>query len=119
MLGLSAPGYFARPNKVSRGPWFKEYIAQDDGLEYYYQYSDEDGNTKYLLTNNIPWQDRERLQNLYFGFNRANNLSLFGGLWLGVEAITRVGRLRKTGWGLKLVGGTIIGCAAATAIRYF
>ena len=72
MYGISpGSGYFNPiPLKISRGPWFKEFFATDDGLEYYYRYSDEEGKTKYLLTNNIPWQDRESIERLYNGVKR-------------------------------------------------
>ena len=55
MMGIT-PGS-SRPFRIQRGPWFKELMAEDDGLEYYYQFKDQEGNTKYLLTNNIPLKD--------------------------------------------------------------
>ena len=72
MYGLGPSGqYFGTvPIKISRGPWFKEYFAHDDGLEYYYKFTAEDGKTKYLLSNNMPWQDRENVDRLYKGIRR-------------------------------------------------
>ena len=31
-------GYFGRVSQISRGPWFAEMQAEDDGLEYYYMH---------------------------------------------------------------------------------
>jgi hypothetical protein len=54
---LTPPGYFNRPVKVSRGPWFKECNVQDDGLDYYYKFKDVQGESKYLLSNNMALLD--------------------------------------------------------------
>ena len=63
MFGFSpSNGYMAaNPLKVSRGPWFKEFFATDDGLEFYYQYTNEKGKNQYILSNNIPWRERETI----------------------------------------------------------
>ena len=53
-------GYFGRVTKVSRGPWFREMWVEEDGLEYFYVYNNGEGIT-YLLSNNIPVEDREKL----------------------------------------------------------
>ena len=82
-------GYFGRVTKVSRGPWFQEYMVEEDGLEYFYVYGSNDGLT-YLLSNNIPIHDRDRLQRLYDGFQRNRYLAWFGGLWFGAEVVSRV-----------------------------
>ena len=34
-------GYFGRVNQTSRGPWFKHLWAEDDGLEWFYQFADD------------------------------------------------------------------------------
>ena len=52
-------GYFGRVTKVSRGPWFREFMVEEDGLEYFYVYNNGEGVT-FLLTNNIPVEDREK-----------------------------------------------------------
>lgn len=61
---VSPFGYFSRMPKISRGPWFHEYSVEEDGLEYFYVYNSADGAT-YLLSNNIPLEDREKLEPLY------------------------------------------------------
>lgn len=57
---VSPFGYFSRVAKVSRGPWFEEYKVEEDGLEYFYCYNNGT-EFVYLLTNNIPFEDRDRL----------------------------------------------------------
>lgn len=57
---VSPFGYFARVSKISRGPWFQESQVEEDGLEKFYVYA-ADGTIHYLLSNNIPLEDRERL----------------------------------------------------------
>ena len=32
-------GYFGRVSKVSRGPWFSEFYAEDDNLEWFYTFN--------------------------------------------------------------------------------
>ena len=56
---VSPFGHFGRVNKVSRGPWFKEAMVEEDGLEYYYVFSDGT-QPVYLLSNNISIEDREK-----------------------------------------------------------
>lgn len=92
-------GYFGRVSKVSRGPWFREMWVEEDGLEYYYVYNDGESIT-YLLTNNIPVEDREKLQRFYYGLQRNKKLALFGGLYLGLETVLRVPYFRgmAIGW---------------------
>lgn len=57
---VSPFGYFSRVSKVSKGPWFNEAFAEEDGLEYFYFYA-QGGEQRYLLSNNIPFEDRETL----------------------------------------------------------
>jgi hypothetical protein len=63
---VSPFGYFARTGKISRGPWFNESNVEEDGLEYFYVFG-QSGQPVFLLTNNIPLEDREKLQRLYYG----------------------------------------------------
>ena len=104
---LHAMGYFGPVAKVSRGPWWREYWVEDDGLDWFYQFQDNDGNANYLLSNNLPYQDREKLDHLHSAMVRNNRLGWFGGLWLGFETIRKVPYFRSMalGWqGLTWLG---------------
>lgn len=61
---VSPFGYFGRVTKVSRGPWFNERFVEDDGLEYYYVFGHH-GQPVYLLTNNVPLEEREKMYRLF------------------------------------------------------
>lgn len=58
-------GYFGRVNQISRGPWFAEMQVEDDGLEYYFMHQDNMGNMRYLLSNNMTYEDRESMIKLW------------------------------------------------------
>jgi hypothetical protein len=106
MYKVSPFGYFSRVHKVSQGPWFKEPIVEDDGLEYFYVYK-SGSETVRLLSNNVPIEDRERLDRVYRGYNRATTLGSVASLWLGLETVLRVPYFKKmaTGWRvLSMVG---------------
>jgi hypothetical protein len=62
----------------------------------------------YLLSNNIPIEDREKLQYLFYGLERNRNLAWFAGMWLGVETVLRVPFFKKmaTGWRIMSVVGS-------------
>lgn len=82
-------GYFGRVSKISKGPWFKENFVEEDGLEKFYVYGI--GNDPvYLLSNNIPIEDREKFQRLWYGLERNRKFAWFGGLWLGLETVLRI-----------------------------
>jgi hypothetical protein len=66
---VSPFGYFARPTKISRGPWFAERFIEEDGLEYFYAFGNQ-GEIYYILTNNIPLEERDKMQRLYYALNR-------------------------------------------------
>lgn len=53
MYKVDSMGYFGGVSKVSRGPWFREYFVEDDGLEKYYTFFDHDGKKMTLLSNNM------------------------------------------------------------------
>ena len=108
MLYKASPfGYFSRVTKVSRGPWFQENQVEEDGLEYFYVFG-ANGQPVYLLSNNIPIEDREKLQKLYYGLLRNHALAWFGGLWLGVETVARMQYFKgfAFGWRVLSVLGT-------------
>ena len=116
---LLPPGYFSRPVKISRGPWFKEWMAEDDGLEYYYQFKDSDGNQRYLLSNNVPLKDRNALERLYAGFRRNYMISTFAGFWAGAEIVSRVGYFRKLAPGYRFLAFLGLGYWATEEFRYW
>jgi hypothetical protein len=105
---VSPFGYFSRVAKVSRGPWFDERNVEDDGLEWFYVFGNGMGEPVYLLSNNVPLEDRERLERLYKGFLRNRALAWAGGLWLGFETVARVPYFSKMaiGWRLLSLLGT-------------
>lgn len=51
-------GYFGRTAQISRGAWWDEHNAEEDGLEMLYHFKDTNGVTKYLLSNNMTYEDR-------------------------------------------------------------
>jgi hypothetical protein len=99
---VSPFGYFSRVSKVSRGPWFQEHNVEDDGLEWFYVFPFNGENT-HLLSNNVPLEDRERLDFLYKAFNRNRILAWAGGLWLGFETVSRIGYFKKMAWGWRVL----------------
>lgn len=105
---VSPFGYFSRVAKVSRGPWFQEHNVEDDGLEWFYVYG-SDGEPVYLLSNNVPLEDRERLAYLYKSFQRNRGLAWAAGLWLGFETVNRVAYFKKMAIGWKCL--SIFGAA--------
>ena len=94
-------GYFGRVNQTSRGPWFKHLWAEDDGLEWYYQFADDSG-VKYLLSNNMAIADREDFARLFHAHNRASGLAMFAGFFLGLEVVTRHSYFRGMAIGWKV-----------------
>jgi len=107
---VSPFGYFSRVAKVYRGPWFQEHNVEDDGLEWFYVFGTE-GEPQYLLSNNVPLEDRERLDRLYKAFQRNRGLAWAAGAWLGFETVTRVGYFSKmaVGWkALSLFGAAFL-----------
>jgi len=117
LYGFSPHYYSAAASQNSKGPWFeKRYWVEDDGLDWFYAFLDNDGNKCWLLSNNLKLEDRERLAHLYHSQWRNNNISWFGGLWLGFEVVTRAKYFRSMalGWrfcswlGLAYVSKTIM-----------
>lgn len=50
---FNSVGYFGGVAKVSKGPWFRSFLVEDDGLDWFYQFKDSDGKMCYLLSNNV------------------------------------------------------------------
>lgn len=98
---INSMGYFGGVFKLSRGPWFREFWVEDDGLEWYYSFADSDGKTRYLLSNNMSFADREAMSNLYRTMARNNMLSWTVGLFLGFETVTKVGPFKNYALGWK------------------
>jgi hypothetical protein len=93
---------------VSRGPWFKDWFVEDDGLEWFYSFLDNDGKKRYLLSNNLQWQDRERMSHLWHTNYRNNKISWFFGLWLSFETVAKVKLFHKIPMGWRLVAGLVL-----------
>ena len=87
MHNLAPTHYFGGVEKASRGPWFRHYWVEEDGLEWYYTYQDTQGKVWHLLSNSVPLEDREKMSHLYHDMNRNNKVSWFLGFALGAETI--------------------------------
>lgn len=101
MNKISSMGYFGGVQKVSRGPWFRESLVEDDGMDWFYSFVDSDGKKCYLLSNNLSWEDRDRMSHIYHSMVRNNRISWFFGLWLGLETVQRVGYFKSMALGWK------------------
>ena len=113
MYGATPNSVFMDIPTIPRGPWFKEMVVQDDGLEYFYKMRDQEGNMKFLISNNLTWQDREDLSGLYKSAYRTKGLVFFSSAYVAFEIFNRIARLSKMGLGTKLVGGFIATCLIA------
>jgi hypothetical protein len=96
-------GYFGRVSQISRGPWFAEIQVEDDGLEYYYLHYDSNGNAHYLLSNNMSYEDRTRMQALHAGARRVENLGWGLGFFVGLSFISKDAWARKLAVGWKVL----------------
>ena len=92
-------------------------IAEDDGLEYFYKYKDAEGKTRYLLSNNVPLEDWEKLGYLYENYKWAKNISLAVGFLGGLEIYKR---LPHWVWnaGLLIWALVFTGCLSTVAGAY-
>merc|ERR1719498_1789918 len=96
-------GYFGGVAKVSRGPWFRDYFVEDDGLDWFYTFMNSDGQKCYLLSNNLSLEDRTKMSNLYHTQVRNNRISWFFGGWLAFEMIRMDSYFAKMAKGWKAV----------------
>ena len=100
---ISSMGYFGGVAKVSKGPWFRDFFVEDDGLDWFYSFIDSEGKKCFLLSNNMAVADREHMAQLYRTMNRNNWMSWAVGLWLGVETVSNVGYFAKMAKGWKVL----------------
>jgi hypothetical protein len=112
-------GYFGGVNKVSRGPWFRKFFVEEDGLDWFYTFIDNDGNKCYLLSNNIPLQDRDRFSHLYHSQLRNNRISWFLGSWIAFEVVTKAQYCRSSALGWRCVQGLGLAFALKSAMMFY
>lgn len=55
---ITSTGYFGGVAKVSRHPMYRDFFVEDDGLDWFYTFSNMDGEKCYLLSNNLAIEDR-------------------------------------------------------------
>ena len=110
-------GYFGRVSQISRGPWFAELNVEDDGLEWYYVYLDGARNTKYLLSNNMSYEDRESFARMYWAQRRASLMATAAGAFVGFEVMTRHPYFRTMASGWKICSFFAVGYAAKTVFN--
>ena len=100
---INSMGYFGGVAKVSKGPWFRDFYVEDDGLDWFYSFIDSDGKKCYLLSNNLSVADREHLDQLSKTMYRNNRISWGLGLWLGCETVMNVAYFAKMAKGWKFL----------------
>ncbi len=95
-------------------------MTEDDGLEYYYKYQDEEGNTKYLLSNNLKWQDRDNLEKVYKGHLRQQYIHLSIGFLGGLEFYRRLpSRVRNAGLAIRFLAFVGIESTVAAFVKQY
>ena len=97
---ITSTGYFGGVAKVSRHPMYKDHMVEDDGLDWFYTFTNMDGEKCYLLSNNLAIEDRERMASLYHSMQRNNKIAWFAVIFLSVETMMHVQYLKKMpmGW---------------------
>ena len=113
---VGSMGYFGGVQKISRGPWFREYFVEDDGLDWFYTCIDNDGNKRYLLSNNMSLEDRTAFGHLYNQMWRNQRLAAVGGLWVAFEVITRDSYFKKMALGWRALSFLGIAWAGKQAV---
>lgn len=106
---VGSMGYFGGVAKVSRGPWFRDYWVEDDGLDWFYTFTNSNGEKCYLLSNNMAIEDRNKMSHLYHTMVRNNRISWCVGLWASFEVVTKDSWLKKQALGWKGVNWLAIG----------
>ena len=129
---LNGNGWMTPPAKISRGPWFKEQaLADDDGLEKFYYFegpalspdSKYSTETRFLLSNNLPFRDRDAFKKLYESYKYRSKINMVIALALSAHFHMQVPYLRKlaVGWRfLTFLGGTLTGkiCLEMASSKY-
>ena len=111
-------GYMGRVSKLSRGPWFRTWDIEEDGLEHFYSFTYM-GFQQYLLSNNVPIQDRERMQNLFRAIKRNNQMAWCAGLYLAFETSLRIPYLKSVALGWRVLSVFGIGFAYKLGFSYY
>lgn len=105
--------YEFKPERIPRGPWFRAWYAEKDGLEVFYVRKNA-GKKEILLSNNMTWQDREAMEHMYSSANR-NSILLKGfSLWAGFELYSHA--LSRTHVGFSRIWRAALG---AWLVYYF
>ena len=105
------------PGKISLSPWFEHHKVEDDGLDYYYFFK-MNGESRVLLSANVPVADRKRLNYLYAGVERAQGMAAFAGFWIGVESVLRFAYFKKMAVGWRVLSAFGVGWAAGSVFNY-
>ena len=119
MYKVDSMGYFGGVSKVSRGPWFRDFFVEDDGLEYFYKFTDVNGKEMTMVSNNMPVKDREAFASLYKEHVRGNRVAWLAGAYLGFETVYHTPALRAMAPGWRFL--TLLGCGYLykTIINYY
>ena len=68
-------------------------------MDYLYSFIDGNGQTRYLLANNMPYADRCSFQNMLQSINRVGKLAGGAACVLSVEFALRNQRCKQMAWG--------------------
>lgn len=93
-------------------------MAEDDGLEKYYTYSDN-GVKQYLLSNNMSTQDRFAMQRLWYAHDRNTNLAYYFSVYLGIETVIRVPYFKGMAYGWRFLSVFAAAAAYAQLFNYY
>ena len=115
---IGSMGYLGGVAKVSRGPWFRDYWVEDDGLDWFYTFLDSEGNKCWLLSNNLSLSDRNQFGSLYNTMLRNNQISWFAGLWLGLEVVTKDSYMKTMALGWKFTSVIGLGYLFKSCFMY-